>query len=74
MDIDILHCHFTTIEYANHGEVKHHTLDESDKYGPNIKDLLSNLIENGWNANIICETPLRDEDSLKMKKIYEEMI
>ena len=43
LDIDILHCHFTTIEYANHGEVKHHTLDESDEYGPNIKDLLKIL-------------------------------
>ena len=48
LDIDILHCHFTTIEYGNHGEVKHHTLDESDEYGPNIKDLLANLIDNGW--------------------------
>ena len=63
LDIDMLHCHFTTIEYGNGGEVKHHT-----------EDLLSNLIDNGWNANIICETPLRDIDSLKMKKIYENMI
>ena len=74
LDIDILHCHFTTIEYASHGEVKHHTLDESDEYGPDIKDLLSNLIDNGWKANIICETPLRDVDAIKMKKIYEEML
>ena len=74
LDIDMLHCHFTTIEYGPGGEKKHHTLDESDEYGPNIKDLLSNLIDNGWNANIICETPLRDIDSLKMKKIYESMI
>ncbi len=74
LDIDILHCHFTTIEYAPHGEVKHHTLAESDEYGPNIEDLLSNLIDNGWKANIICETPLRDEDALRMKEIYENMI
>jgi deoxyribonuclease-4 len=57
LDIDILHCHFTTIEYGHGGEVKHHTLAESDEYGPNIKDLLANLIDNGWKANIICETP-----------------
>ena len=49
-------------------------MDESEEYGPNIKDLLSNLIDNGWKANIICETPERDLDSLKMKKIYEDMI
>ena len=74
LDIDILHCHFTTIEYGNGGEVKHHTLAESDEYGPNIKDLLENLIDNGWKANIICETPQRDLDSLKMKELYENMI
>ena len=74
LDIDRLHCHFTTIEYAAHGEVKHHTLNESDKYGPQIEDLLTNLIDNGWKANIICETPLRDQDALKMKKIYEKML
>lgn len=74
LDIDILHCHFTTIEYSHGGEVKHHILDESDEYGPNIKDLLANLIDNGWKANIICETPERDLDSLKMKKIYEDML
>ena len=69
-----MHCHFTTIEYGRGGEVKHHVLDEGDEYGPNIEDLLSNLIDNGWNANIICETPQRDLDSLKMKEIYENMI
>ena len=30
--------------------------------------------DNGWSANIICETPLRDEDSLRMKEIYENLI
>lgn len=74
LDIDRLHCHFTTIEYGNGGEVKHHTLAESDEFGPDIKDLLENLIENGWKANIICETPKRDEDALKMKEIYESLL
>ena len=74
LDIDMLHCHFTTIEYGNGGEVKHHTLDESDEYGPDIKDLLANLIDNGWNANIICETPQRDLDALIMKETYENML
>ena len=74
LDIDILHCHFTTIEYGNGGEVKHHTIAERNEYGTDIKDLLANLIDNGWRANIICETPLRDEDALKMKELYESMI
>ena len=74
LDIDMLHCHFTTIEYGNGGEVKHHILEESDEYGPDIKDLLANLIDNGWNANIICETPQRDLDALIMKETYENML
>ena len=74
LEIDRLHCHFTTIEYAHGGERKHHTLDESDEYGPHIKDLLLNLIENGWKATIICETPLLDQDALKMKQLYDSLI
>ena len=74
LEIDRLHCHFTTIEYAHGGERKHHTLYESDEYGPHIKDLLLNLIENGWKATIICETPLLDQDALKMKQLYDSLI
>ena len=39
-----------------------------------INDVLVNLIDNGWLLNIICVTPLRDEDALKMKELYESMI
>ncbi|MDR0900273.1 MAG: TIM barrel protein, partial [Methanobrevibacter sp.] len=28
LDIDVLHCHFTRIEYTNAGERRHHTYDE----------------------------------------------
>ena len=73
LNIKHLHCHFTHIEYNHNGEIKHHNLNEDD-YGPKIKDLLLNLIECDFNATIICETPLRDEDALKMKKIYESLI
>ncbi|MCC7554082.1 MAG: TIM barrel protein [Methanobacteriaceae archaeon] len=74
LDIDRLHCHFTTIEYTHAGERKHHTLAEEDKYGPYIKDLLLNLIENDWKATIICETPLIDQDACRMREIYESLI
>jgi len=74
LDIDRLHCHFTTIEYTYSGERKHHTLSENDKYGPYIEDLLLNLIENDWKATIICETPLIDQDALKMKELYDSLI
>ena len=55
-------------------KLEDHTLDESDEYGPHIKDLLLNLIENGWKATIICETPLLDQDALKMKQLYDSLI
>ncbi|MDL2246473.1 TIM barrel protein [Methanobrevibacter sp. OttesenSCG-928-K11] len=74
LDIDRLHCHFTTIEYTNNGERKHHTLEEESEYGPYIKNLLENLIENDWKATIICETPLIDQDAIRMKEIYESLI
>lgn len=74
LDIDRLHCHFTTIEYTNAGERKHHVLDEEDEYGPYIRDLLENLIDNDWKATIICETPLLDKDAIQMKNIYETLI
>jgi len=74
LDINRLHCHFTTIEYTHNGERRHHNLNEIDNYGPNIKDLLINLLENDWKATIICETPLRDKDAMKMKEVYETLI
>ncbi len=73
LDIDRLHCHFTTIEYGHRGEIKHHTLSENDEYGPNIEDLIRVLLDNGFKANIICETPQRDEDAAKMLNIYNSL-
>ena len=60
--------------YTKLYELEINGLKESDEYGPHIEDLLGVLIDNGWNANIICETPLRDIDALKMKELYESMI
>lgn len=74
LDINRLHCHFTTIEYTHAGERKHHTLAEENEFGPYIKDLLEILVENNWKATIICETPLIDRDALKMKEIYESLL
>ena len=51
-----------------HNSMKHMG-DLSNHY-----NFMTNLIDNGWNANIICETPLRDIDALKMKELYESMI
>ncbi|MGL6298203.1 MAG: TIM barrel protein [Methanobacteriaceae archaeon] len=72
LDIDILHCHFTKIEYSDAGERKHHIL-EDNKYGPNLRWLLETMVENDWKATIICETPLIDQDAIKMNELYNEI-
>jgi deoxyribonuclease-4 len=73
LDIDRLHCHFTRIEYSNAGEVKHHTLNETD-YGPDPKDFIESLVDNGFKSTIICESPFLDKDALIMKEIYDNLI
>ncbi|MBP1945038.1 TIM barrel protein [Methanobacterium petrolearium] len=70
---EFLHCHFTRIEYTDAGERKHHILTEKE-YGPPMEPLLEALIECGWNATIICETPLLEQDALLMQKTYKNMV
>lgn len=73
MDIKRLHCHFTRIEYTPAGEKKHHTLEETE-YGPPVKPLIETLIETGWKSTIICETPLIDQDALRLKSCFNEIL
>lgn len=72
LDIKHLHCHYTRIEYTDKGEKKHHSLDETD-YGPPLEPILYALIEKGWNYTIICETPQRDRDALKIKETLMDL-
>lgn len=72
LSIERLHCHFTRIEYTHAGERKHHTLEEKE-YGPPVKPLLETLIEAGWDSTIICETPLIDQDALRLKSYYKDI-
>ncbi len=68
-----LHCHFTRIEYTDAGERKHHVLNETD-YGPPLDLLLEALIECGWYATIICETPFLERDALIMQQTYHNLL
>lgn len=70
---DYLHCHFTRIEYTDAGERKHHVLMEKE-YGPPLEDLLQLLVDCGWNATIICETPFLEQDALIMQKEYKNIL
>ncbi|MGC9517216.1 MAG: TIM barrel protein [Methanomicrobiales archaeon] len=73
LDPDILHCHFTKIEYTDAGEKKHHTLKEDD-YGPPVEPLLKLIIECGWNVTIICESPLLEIDAALIKEKYYKIL
>lgn len=70
---EVLHCHFTRIEYTDAGERKHHVLMETE-YGPPLEPLLEALVECGWDATIICETPFLEKDALLMKQNYQKIL
>lgn len=70
---EALHCHFTRIEYTDAGERKHHVLMETE-YGPPLEPLLEALVECGWDATIICETPFLEKDALLMKQNYQNIL
>ncbi len=73
LSINSLHCHFTSIEFTDKGERRHHALFE-DNYGPPLEPLLEEIVERGWNVTVICETPLLDEDALLMQKSYNKIL
>ena len=73
LGIKSLHTHFTHIEYTNAGERKHHILSD-ENYGPPLKPFIEEIVECGWKITVICESPLIDQDALKMKGIYGHII
>lgn len=62
------HMHFSNVEYKNGREVRHLPLDGQPPFAP----LAHILKERKLNATIICESPLLEEDALKMKTILAD--
>lgn len=67
-----LHIHFTKIEYSEKGERRHHTFGEG--YGPKFVPLAEILVEQKLKATIISESPILEQDAIKMKKIIENIL
>jgi deoxyribonuclease-4 len=65
---DFLHCHFSCIEYGDKGEKKHLELEANV---PDFSELAKVLKTRSYDITIISETPIRDRDSLEMKRILE---
>jgi deoxyribonuclease-4 len=63
------HMHFSNVEYKNGREVRHLPLDGQPPFEP----LARTLVERALDATIICESPLLEEDALKMKKILDRV-
>jgi len=69
-----LHCHFSKIEWTGAGEKKHLTFADSI-YGPDYEPLIEAIVKNSLTPTIISESAgTQSDDSLTMKKYYEELI
>jgi len=62
-----LHIHLSGIEYGPKGERNHLPLAEADL---NLKALFRALKEFKCKGRILCESPIMEEDALKMKKTW----
>jgi deoxyribonuclease-4 len=67
-----LHCHFSEIEYTDKGERRHLKLGETNS--PPYQPLAEEIAQRRWEPTIISESPLLDQDALKMKEILEELM
>ncbi len=64
-----IHSHFSGIEYTEKGEKRHVNMDGR----PAFKSLAEEVLKQGKDITIICESPVTWKDSLKMKKVFEEL-
>jgi deoxyribonuclease-4 len=64
-----IHIHFSGIEWTLAGEKNHLVMNSSPPFEPLAKELLDRRIS----ATIISESPVTWRDSLKMKRILEEL-
>ncbi len=62
------HSHYSNIEYTQKGERRH--LEFSSRGEPLFKPLAELIVENGYNGTIICETPLLEQDALRLQEIF----
>lgn len=62
-----MHIHVSGIAYSQKGEKEHLPLFESDL---NLNAILSALHEFGCNGRLLCESPLLEEDAIKIKEAW----
>ena len=65
-----LHCHLSGIEYGPKGEKNHLKFEEADL---DLDALLRALKDFGCGGRILCESPIMEEDALKMMKAWKQI-
>jgi deoxyribonuclease-4 len=65
-----VHMHYSGIAYTARGERKHLSLQKSDA---KWKDFLRVLKKRKIEGVVVCESPLLEDDTLLMKKMYERL-
>ncbi len=62
-----LHIHLSGIDYGERGEREHLPLDEADF---DLRALLQALQDSGCRGRILCESPVMEDDALKIQQIW----
>jgi len=65
-----LHCHLSGIDYGPKGEKNHLEFDEADI---DLKALFRALKDFDCAGRILCESPIMEEDALKMRDVWRDV-
>jgi deoxyribonuclease-4 len=66
-----MHLHISGIEYGTKGERRHLELEQSDlKY----TELLKALKDYTVGGTVICESPIQEEDAVRLKQVYDALV
>ncbi|RLG57332.1 MAG: endonuclease IV [Hadesarchaea archaeon] len=76
LKLKLLHCHFTSMEWTpakidGYGNEKRHLPIEFDE--PPFKPLAKRILKQKMDVTLISESPVLEQDSLTMKKVFEEL-
>jgi deoxyribonuclease-4 len=69
--IRMLHIHLSGIEYTAKGERKHLPLEEADL---DYRQLLKALADSGCGGRIMCESPILEDDALRIAKAWSRAV
>lgn len=65
-----LHIHLSGIEYSSKGERNHLKIEDADL---DVRALFKALMDHNCSGRILCESPVMEEDALKMKEMWQHL-